>query len=159
MHDYAWIMHAWIIHGSCMTNSVVVVYHYCRTEAQKEAVGRDLVEEFKSSIESVKSGTPKAAAPLVIIELKKTSNIESIDITPVSTTVSWTARLDYDDLWTQEGFSVANPEFTSGRVLLEEFLHGMIAFTLPISRFCMDTKIIDHFVDVSDEDLPVSLCV
>lgn len=93
-------------------------------------------------------GSSHSTAPLVILELRKDSHIEFLDITPVPNSVSWAGKPDVDDIWSREAICVGNAEFTSGRVLLEEMLHGMITFSLPVSRFCMDTRVIDHFVEV-----------
>lgn len=105
--------------------------------------------ETESTTDASQMGAAHHSSPLVILELKSNRNIEFLDVTPLPETVSWSAKLDFEDMWAQEGLCVGNPEFTSGRVFLEEMLHGMISFTLPISRFCMDTRIIDHFVEVS----------
>lgn len=101
------------------------------------------------------------AASLVIMELHSNQYIEFLDTTPLGSITGATSNAsmagspaggawqrDYDLLWAQEGISAANPEYTSGRVLLEQMLYGIISFSLPVSRCCVDSRIIDQLVDV-----------
>lgn len=121
-------------------------------QEQPPSRGRTQQKENMSKVPSA-TYVPRSA-PLVVVELQSDERVEYLDITPVKTAAPFFAKSDADNIWSQHGLFMANPEFTSGRVLLEEMLYGMICFSLPVSRFCTDSRIIDHLVSGSHVPLP-----
>lgn len=139
-----------------------------RAELQHTRTGRSMTEDFITLVQQpavgiTREGSTTAAgldattttcAPLVFVELRSENRVEFLDVTPVKTAGAFFTQSEVDSIWSQHGLFMANPEYTSGRVLLEEMFYGLICFSLPISRFCTDSRIIDHLVSGTHIPLP-----
>jgi hypothetical protein len=51
-------------------------------------------------------------------------------------------------LWDEDTISFLYPDYVSGNVTIEQMLYGILSFDIPVSRFNIDTRIINSFVNV-----------
>eukprot|EP00917_Polyrhabdina_sp_WS-2016_P017752 GHVP01038393.1.p1 GENE.GHVP01038393.1~~GHVP01038393.1.p1 ORF type:complete len:1012 (-),score=146.54 GHVP01038393.1:143-3178(-) len=112
------------------------------------------IRQEKGVVNPVKKlGDP--TTPHIIIELKRMKNLElfgsfgsykenqSGDLNEAySGSRGWARQLEY----------ISASEYHSGRVFVEECLHGMMAYTLPVSRFAVDSTIIEHLIGGTSKD-------
>eukprot|EP01071_Lankesteria_metandrocarpae_P007311 Lankesteria_metandrocarpae@DN4642_c0_g1_i2.p1 len=107
----------------------------------------------------------------ILLELKELASLRNLWIDPerqsnkiaIADTVFWLkdesrihSRLnEVEELWHDLSTHVQSPEFCSGRVYLDEFFHGLLALSLPVSRFAVDSSLIDHVTQGDELTMPL----
>lgn len=100
--------------------------------------------------------------PRIFLELKSSQFLELLDdwskptfsqiVQPSLNTYNFSSSTAQNSLiWAENGFSFQHPAYTSGRVTLEPMLYSVISFGLSVSPHCVNSNLIDAFIDGSSD--------
>eukprot|EP00922_Rhytidocystis_sp_ex-Travisia-forbesii_P028438 GHVS01041730.1.p1 GENE.GHVS01041730.1~~GHVS01041730.1.p1 ORF type:complete len:1392 (-),score=166.29 GHVS01041730.1:286-4461(-) len=122
----------------------------CSPPPPGSPTGDEALSRSSSTCEPAEDDFLKMAPtePIVVVELREAAYLEYMDSSIMS--VPETHSRKHDDihhLWDSRGSYNTTPEFASGRVFIEEMFYGLMAYTLPVSRYAMDATIMDYLVE------------